>query len=263
MLLVAITMSTSLMGQTFSGGDGSSGDPYIIATAADLIELSKTGGGGGVWAKFFIQSADIDFGSDETLVDWDGDGTADWDAADQLGMNTIGDDPVQFSGSYNGQGYTISNVYINRPTQEKVGIFGFVNYSGTIENLGLIDVDISGGGFVGGFVGYLRGAATIVNCYVTGSVSGTGTYVGGFVGYIRDDNTLISKCYSTANVSGSSNYAGGFVGVNNAGSTISNCYSMGNVTRTSSTNNNYGGFAGYNGNTTTIGNERENNVFLH
>ena len=213
---------TSLFAGTYSGGNGTSGTPYQIATIDDLIELSNTQAD---WVvdTYFNQTADIVFNADETLVDWDGDGTV-GDADDAKGFLPIGyfidnSNYVWFEGNYDGQNHTISNLYINRPDRDYVGLFG--RTSGvSISDLGLENVDITGNAQTGGFMG--EGSAAFSNCYSTGDVSGY-QYVGLFVG--RCGGTF-SDCYSNGNASGTysvGGFAGGIYG------NISNCYSSGNV----------------------------------
>ncbi len=62
-------------GTIYCGGTGTSGDPYLIGTIQDLIDLSNESSH---WVNYFEQIADITFNADETQVDWDGDGTASW-----------------------------------------------------------------------------------------------------------------------------------------------------------------------------------------
>ncbi|MFC4597408.1 S-layer homology domain-containing protein [Cohnella hongkongensis] len=87
-----------------------------------------------------------------------------------------------FTGTFNGNGHTISHLRIAE-TLASVGLFGSVR-DGTIRNVGLINVDVTGNGAssqVGGLVGYLDGS-TVANSYVTGTVRGA-DYVGGLVGH--------------------------------------------------------------------------------
>src|SRR6056297_3611703 len=83
----------------YSGGSGTSDDPYQIATTADLIELSNNSGD---WGKYFKQKADITFDADETQVDWDGDGTLEHGSGgdDTFGFSPIGNNSTNFTGSY-------------------------------------------------------------------------------------------------------------------------------------------------------------------
>jgi hypothetical protein len=103
-----------------------------------------------------------------------------------------------------------------------LGLFGWLGTGGQIRRLGVEDVSIVGGDYVGGLVGYNDGA--ISYCYSTGFVSGD-QYVGGLVGFGGIGTILI--CYSAASVSGSF-CVGGLVGHTNGGN-ISNCYSTGFV----------------------------------
>lgn len=102
-LIMLLAMSTNLFADTYSGGSGTSGAPYQIADIDDLIELSNTQAD---WADgiYFSQTADIVFNADETLVDWDGDGTV-GDADDAYGFSPIGyyndySDYLFFEGNY-------------------------------------------------------------------------------------------------------------------------------------------------------------------
>jgi len=134
-----------------------------------------------------------------------------------------------FQANFDGNGHTISNLYINitDPTQANVGLFGYTH--STIKNLGLVNCSITGpantghidNAGVGSITGYNHG--NITNCYNTGSVSG-GIYneIGGLAGV---NGGAISDCYNTGNISGS--YAGGLVGRNYGA--ITNCYNTGNI----------------------------------
>jgi hypothetical protein len=124
-----------------------------------------------------------------------------------------------FTGSFDGQRYTITNLSINNTTGEYQGMFG-VN-SGWVTNLGLVNVSITGNANVGGLVG--MNYSFIENCYTAGTVKGTGTNVGGLVGV---NSYFVEKCYSTANVEGKG-YTGGLVGSNTY--RVCDCYTTGNV----------------------------------
>ena len=188
--------------------DGSGG---TISTLAELRWLSQTIA---AWEEDWLLGADID--AEET---------GNWNCG--LGFSPIGNDGTKFTGTFDGQDYTISNLYINRPTQNNVGLFGFTN-DATVSNVGIVDCDITGQHSVGGLVG-TNFSAGISNSYATGSVTGDAD-VGGLVGFNRTSST-ISNSYSTGDVirsSGSSTNFGGFCG-HNDGSTIEYCYSIGSV----------------------------------
>ncbi|AZL54674.1 filamentous hemagglutinin N-terminal domain-containing protein [Aliarcobacter skirrowii] len=149
------------------------------------------------------------------------------------GWNPIGNASNNFNGTFDGLGFTISNLYINRPTQSYVGLFGYTN-NATIKNIGLKDVNITGSLFVGGLVGVNNG--TISNSYATGTVSGTGDFVGGLVGV---NGGTISNSYATGSVKGNKD-VGGLVGWNLG--KIENSYATGSVIG----NSNVGGLVGNN-----------------
>lgn len=95
------------------------------------------------------------------------------------GWEPIGLQVSPFSGSFDGNGYSISGLFINKPTTNFVGLFGYANLS-NIYDLGLEDVKVTGRNDVGGMAGYNTGA--IDNSYVTGSVTGAEMGIGGLVG---------------------------------------------------------------------------------
>ena len=127
-----------------------------------------------------------------------------------------------FTGSFDGQGHEIRDLFINRPNESPVGLFGYTGEEGVIKDTNMVDVTVSGYYYVGGLVGFNNGIVT--NSYSTGNVSGTVGMVGGLVGKNTD---TVSNSYSTASVSGVVN-AGGLVGDNWVG-TVSNSYSTGSV----------------------------------
>ena len=143
------------------------------------------------------------------------------------GWQPIGDSSDPFTGKFEGNGFTISNLKINRPDTNYRGLFHFVRREAEIANVGLLDVDIIGGNYVGGLVGFNSGG-TITNSYATGSVAGF-FRVGGLVGF---NSGTITNSYATSAVTGSggisSNDIGGLVGINNGG-TITNSYATGDV----------------------------------
>jgi hypothetical protein len=154
------------------------------------------------------------------------------------GWLPIGESSARFSGIFDGNANTISNLYINRRLLPNVGLFGYVN--GTIRNIGVEDVNIRGLQNIGGLVGYLS-SGTITTSYSTGSlVSAHATlgYIGGLVG-ITGFTSLITNSYSTADVTGVG-HIGGFIG-RIATTRVMNCYSTG-LLPTSGTNR--GGFNG-------------------
>ena len=142
---------------------------------------------------------------------------------DGAGFVPIGDGTNKFSGTFDGQGYVIDALTINRPTTNNVGLFGAINTGAMVQNIGLTNINITGLSFLGGLVGANHG--TIINSYATGTISGTGN-VGGLVGY---NQGTISNSYATGSVSGGGQNVGGLVGHHRQGS-ITNAYATSNVT---------------------------------
>lgn len=83
-----------------------------------------------------------------------------------------------YSGTFDGQGHTVSGLFFNNTSVQYVGLFG-VN-SGTIQNVGVVDSYLNGYSSVGGVCGHNK-YGSITNCYNTGTVSGS-WYAGGVCG---------------------------------------------------------------------------------
>lgn len=205
-----------------SDGTGTLADPIIICNAEDLnavrLDLDAN----------YVLGKDIDLRCFSRQ------------RAD--GWLPIGDWEDLFSGSFNGNNHKISNLYINDSDGLDLGLFGYLEI-GTISNLGLEDLNISGNSYFGGLVGEMD-SGEITDCYTTGNIyelSGGG-YIGGLAGIVYGGNIINS--YSGVNLyayaSGSDYYYGGLIG-NNHGD-IENCYATGFVSGKKSV----GGLIGYN-----------------
>ncbi|MFW6037966.1 MAG: GLUG motif-containing protein, partial [Candidatus Saliniplasma sp.] len=182
------------------------------------------------------------------------------------GWEPIGDGVDPFTGIFDGNGKTISGLYINRSAEEYVGLFGYTD-GAEIKDIELTGVDVTGEQRVGGLVGYNNGLVS--NTSASGEVEGvSGYYNGVLVGYNYYDGEVhfshssgtvtganglgglcglnlgtISNSYSTADVVATGNYIGGFVGEHRGG--ITNAYSIGQVSGGSYV----GGFVGWNSGT--------------
>lgn len=138
--------------------------------------------------------------------DIDASGTAAWNAG--RGFEPIGDYEDRFNGTFDGRNYTIRGLTIDRPSGRFVGLFGASD--GTIENVRLVDVDVTGDYMVGGLLGELtKGQGTIQHAYVSGTVQGDGP-VGGVVGYLSA-NSVVRQVGANVDVSASVG-AGGITG---------------------------------------------------
>ena len=136
---------------------------------------------------------------------------------------------ASFTGTFDGQGKTISNLFINRGSTNNVGLFGYVGSGGSVKNVGLKDPVVTGNVYVGGLVGNSIGP--ISACYVSGgTVTGTGNdgYVGGLVGN-NNFGTISASYVSGVTVTGDY-YVGGLAGHNDYGTISASYVSGGTVT---------------------------------
>ena len=273
-LLVLVFTSVSVFG--YSGGSGTSADPYLISNKADLLAL---GANTNDYDKCFKMTADIDL----SITNF----TSAVIAPDTSSSSSF--QGTKFTGVFDGNSNNVLNLSMSGGSN--LGLFGHIGSGGEVKNLGIVDCNVSGNDVVGGLCGenyygiisscystgsvsgdydvgglcgsteggtflscYSTGAAsgddcagglcgytyygTILFCYSTGEVSGE-HYVGGLCG--ENDYVTISSCYSTGEVSGDQ-YVGGLCGKNDDG-TISSCYSTGSV---SGGQDYVGGLCGYN-----------------
>ncbi|WP_254863477.1 GLUG motif-containing protein [Halovivax gelatinilyticus] len=217
----------------FAEGDGSAADPFVIEdwNHLDNIRLHLE--------KEFELGANLDEETDgyDDLV---GDPEKGWEPISDCGFDPWEDGCAGdgFSGTFDGQGYEIRALVIDREDAfAGVGLFNGTQ-GATIESVGLVDVDITGG-FLN--VGGLAGTAVeseITDSYATGDVTGRQT-VGGLVGYnfgeIDDpvtadvEDSIIEDSYATSDVTGEDT-TGGLVGTN--WGIVENSYATGNVTAT-------------------------------
>jgi The GLUG motif len=126
-----------------------------------------------------------------------------------------------FTGTFDGQGYEIRDLFINLPGKGYVGLFSILSEGGVVQNIGVVDANVTSTAYIGSLVGVNLG--TVNNSYSTGSVTGNFS-VGGLVGSNGD---TVSNSYSTCNVN--SDYGAGGLTGGNVG-TVSNSYSTGSVT---------------------------------
>ena len=110
------------------------------------------------------------------------------------GWEPLGDRDNPFTGTFDGQEYQIDDLFINRPTLNPgIGLFSYVDEGGVIENVGMVNIDVTGLLSVGGLVGKNIGG-NVSNSYSTGNV--TGNYcVGGLVG--KNEGTVSNSFWDT------------------------------------------------------------------
>lgn len=149
------------------------------------------------------------------------DGSLAGNASGFTAWTPIGTQENPYSGTFDGNGHTISGLYFNDKNKAYVGLFGKSN--GTIKNVGVVNSYFYGYCIVGAVCGENNG--TIQNCYNNSTVNGTKS-IGGICGNI-DSQGIILNCYNVSKVNGSENI-GGVCGKNNNG-TITNCYNNSTV----------------------------------
>jgi len=200
-------------------GSGAASDPYELYDCLELQSMNTS------LSSHYELKQNIDCSMTST---WNG----------GLGFVPVGNNTVRFTGSFNGNGYKIKNLYINRPSEKLIGLFGRVNFpsgtSYTIRNVELSNVDITGNETVGGLVGYVYSPAKetkILNIAVSGKIQSSVNLAGGIAG--NDYQSIIQHSYSTADVSGR-DLVGGLVGSSFERDVVLNSYSTGKVIDTDS-----------------------------
>ena len=149
--------------------------------------------------------------------------TAGWNP-DALGV-CQGFAPVsRYNITFHGNGWTIRNLYINRPTEDGIGLFGSLWYS-SCDKIILENVNIVGRSYVGGLIGSAS-STNLSKCIVRGSVEGRDENIGGMLGYLYI-GTVEKSYFEGVVVANGRRYIGGFVGLRSNYAIINNCYSKG------------------------------------
>ena len=146
-------------------GAGTNSNPYLIRTLGELRWISQDNNR---WGLVYKQIANID--ADPSINFNSG-----------AGFKPIGSTSNAFTGKYDGQGYWIDDLHINRGSSSEIGLFGVVN-AGVITNIKLYDASIVGNNRVGALVGDVTGNSTISSITVVGSSITGSVTVGGVIG---------------------------------------------------------------------------------
>ena len=203
LLTLAIILLCSLLTFAqggFSGsGSGTENDPYMILNPNQLNQLRYFLNQDGVYFKLMADVDMTEFLEDENP---------------SQGWLPIGTPTNPFKGILDGNGHTISGLWITRESADYVGLFGNLN-GGIIKELTLKGKTILGHSYVGLLSGFSRNVK-VENCNFSGSVEATeainGSYVGGCVGRSSGNDDVFSSVYSTVDVKGWGNYVGGITG---------------------------------------------------
>lgn len=193
-------------------GSGTLNDPFIIYDATDLQAIEDN------LSDYYELAFDIDASV-----------TSGWNGG--LGFDPI----INFDGNLDGKGYSISDLFINRPLEDDVGLIGASGNGLTISNLTLIDVDITGKDLVGSLIGISSKNDTVSNCKTSGSITGDDD-IGGFLGWagaLVSERATFTDCSTSCLVTSVSTapfagQIGGFVGYS-LHTDYTRCFAIGNV----------------------------------
>lgn len=220
--LVLMSFSAGSALAQFSGGNGTADNPYIITTATQLAQLATYVNSNSE----HYSSAHYRLGKDFSLSSYN----------TGVGWIPIGDPyGTPFSGVFDGDGHVISGLYIKTSSNQNNSItqynalFGYIK-SAVIKNVGLEDVNIQAGEYVGGIVASTSPDSDdfnlITHCYVTGTIQSEHGMVGGIAGSFGSGT--ITNCYTDVTVTSDGKAVGGIVGDIRV-STLSHCYAVGLV----------------------------------
>jgi len=216
LLLVISLFCQAGWGQPWDG-NGVEGDPYLIYTAEDMQAI---GADPNYWDAHFLLCDDIDMSglSYTTAL-----------IAPDTNNSSTNFQGTPFTGTFDGNDFNINNLTIcaEAAGNDYVGLFGQIGENGQVKNLGIEDVNITGG-ISSWWLGVLCGCnyhGTISNSHATGSViaGNNSEIIGGLCGY--NYYGTISKCYANVSVAGDDRI-GGLCGTNEEG-IISNCWALG------------------------------------
>ena len=144
---------------------------------------------------------------------------------DGKGWEPIGNSNTPFKGTFDGRGYTIKGLSINRPEQDYIGLFGYAE-NATFKNCKFDDVKIEGANYVGSILGKAK-SAIFLNCTIISADIVAKNYIGGLLGI--GTSTTISNCQtdngliSFSSIIDEKTYAGGIVSLLSEVSRIENC----------------------------------------
>lgn len=203
----------------FSGGDGTSGNPYQISTCADFTEINTA------LSAYHVLTTNLD--------------------CTASGADIMVGKGSPFTGDFDGQGNIIT-VAITSTTNNN-GLFAST-LGATISNVRVAGTISSSAAVTGGVVGYLGSASILQRVVNNASISVSAQNAGGIAGVI--DSATVRDSYNTGNVTSSGNnyYVGGIAGTISGVSVLERSYNRGIVTGSY----HVGGLIGWRGNTATL-----------
>lgn len=257
--LLSLTLTMQAQATSYAGGNGTKENPYLISNADELAKLANdvatipdfSSG------RYFKLTQDIVINNGvmqkdlETLQD----GKA-FPETPAIGNYTSETDYTAFQGTFDGNGHTISGIYMTySQATNYLALFRVVE-DADICNLRLNDMFVYAGAYLagiaarvinsriincsvtdshifgwgsnsGGIAGHALGSTKIQNCYTTGKLDGKND-TGGIVGRIGNgdvNSVLVENCYTTITITNRTKpNMGGVTATNSQGSTVRNCY---------------------------------------
>ena len=201
----------------FAGGTGTAEDPWQISTAEQLYRIHDD------LTAHYILIADIDLSAYEN---WTPIG-AFQSLSDAPEDAEVPHPDYAFTGTFNGDGHTISNLTVSSDAPMGAGLFGCAagteNGAAYIRNFTLKNVNVSGFYLVGGAVGLQFMNCPVSDIHLVGENTLTGMQgIGGIVGTGFD---LISNCSATADivVQGDDGACAGLIAGGTTMSSVKNC----------------------------------------
>ncbi len=233
----------------FSGGTGTSSNPYTISSAAELRYFSDAVRTGNTFKNQYVKLvADITINRNvlnrNGELNGDGSNFEPWIPIGRYNPSYF------FCGTFDGNGHSISGLYCNRPKGENIGFFG--KLYGSVKNLTIKDSYFNGSAYVGGIAGntrpnymgttipsslleYYNGSkeTSITFCTNEATIAG-GNALGGIVGNNNSNSNkvTISKSLNKGNVVGGDD-VGGIIGICSTGTTIISCCNSGSLSGSS------------------------------
>ncbi len=218
---------------TFENGFCTACGEYLPATDENedgVLEISNAGQL--YWFAEFVNAGNTSANAILTADIVVNEGTVTESSTDARVWTPIGNWSNKYTGTFDGNDYTVSGLYFNDSEVHYVGFFGVIGENGAVKNTGVINSYFNGDECVGGVSGYNFG--TVTNCYSTAKISAD-RFAGGIVGCSYG---IVANSYNTGKVNGN-NCISGVVGISQFG-TIINCYNTGEVSGTT----NVGGILG-------------------
>lgn len=242
LLLLAIIMAVVANAQTYvkaaasyGGGDGTKDSPYLISTPGHLAKLADDVAATPNFSrgKYFKMTSNITI--NENI--FAGDTTNLYNGKQFTQLKMIGDytdeeNYTPFQGVFDGDGHTISGLYICLEGNY-AGLFRTIE-NGTIKNLGIIDSYIHANATSAIFSARTYKDAKIINCFARNCrVECWGSYAGGMIGQMLSNSSLLNSYVTNVRLQGKNNVGGlvGRIGNNDATvATVNNCYANTTIT---------------------------------